>query len=102
MRQTINTSTTCVTPSRPTGGAVVYAAEIAQRDPERIALIEAETGEQLTFRQFEEAANRVAHLFRDFGLRQRDRVAVFMENCFEMVEVQGGAERTGLYYTLVS
>lgn len=80
----------------------MYAAEIAARDPERIALIQAETGAQLTFGEFEASANRVAHLFRELGLVRKDRVAFFMENCFEMVEAQGGAERTGLYYTLVS
>ena len=80
----------------------MYAAEVAERHPDRVALILAETGEARTYRQFEEAANQVAHFLRGCDLRRGERIAVFMENCLEMVEVQGGAERTGLYYTLVN
>ncbi|WP_257890432.1 AMP-binding protein [Rhodococcus sp. USK10] len=80
----------------------MYAAEVASRTPDRVALIMNDTGEQRTYREFEDAANQVAHLLRSYGLEPADRVAVFMTNSLQMLEVEGGAERTGLYYTLVN
>ncbi len=61
-----------------------------------------ETGETVTFAEYEAASNRVAHLLRAAGLRRGDHIAVFMENCPELLEIEGGAERTGLYYTLIN
>jgi acyl-CoA synthetase (AMP-forming)/AMP-acid ligase II len=39
---------------------------------------------------------------RTAGLDQRDHVSVFMENNPRMLEIEGAAERLGLYYTLVN
>jgi long-chain acyl-CoA synthetase len=80
----------------------VYAADIAAEYPGRTALVMGESGASVTFREFEDAANQVAQLFRAHGLARGDRVAFFMQNCLELMIVQGGAERTGLYYTLVN
>ena len=80
----------------------MYAADIAAEAPDRIALIMGETGASLTFQEFEDAANRFAQLLRAQGLTRGDRVAFFMPNSLELMEVQGGAERTGLYYTLIN
>jgi acyl-coenzyme A synthetase/AMP-(fatty) acid ligase len=80
----------------------VYAADIAADHPDLLALIMAGTGASLTFREFEDAADRFAQLLRAHGLRRGDRVAFFMPNSLELMEVQGGAERTGLYYTLIN
>ena len=44
--------------------------------------------------------NRVAQLLRAAGLRRGDHIAFFMENNPRLLEIEGGAERTGLYYTL--
>jgi acyl-CoA synthetase (AMP-forming)/AMP-acid ligase II len=60
------------------------------------------SGRTVTFKEYEERANRVAHLLRDAGLRRGDHISVFMENCPEMLEIEAAAERTGLYYTLVN
>jgi len=62
----------------------------------------ADSGETLTFGEYEAAANRAAHLFRNQGLRRRDHVAYFFENSARMLELEGAAERTGLYYTCVN
>src|SRR5437764_15235961 len=62
----------------------------------------ASSGETLTFGEHEAAANRVAHLLRDQGLKRKDHVAFFMENNPKMLVCEGGAERTGLYYTCIN
>jgi long-chain acyl-CoA synthetase len=80
----------------------VYAAQHAKEHPDQPAIIMGGTGETVTFAEFEAASNRVARLLRAAGLRRGDHIAVFMENCPELLEIEGGAERTGLYYTLIN
>ena len=80
----------------------MYAAEHARSDPDKPAIVMATSGEVVTFAEYEAAANRVAQLLRDSGLRRRDHVAIFMNNDPRMLMSEGGAERTGLYYTCVN
>src|SRR6202034_2727377 len=69
--------------------------------PDQPAIIMASSGETVTFGEFEARSNRVAHLLRDAGLRRGDHVAVFIENSPQLLEIEGGAERVGLYYSLI-
>jgi long-chain acyl-CoA synthetase len=62
----------------------------------------ATSGETLSYAQYEAAANRVAHLLRNCGLRRCDHISMFMENNPAMLVCEGGAERSGLYYTCVN
>src|SRR5580698_11590363 len=62
----------------------------------------AATGEIVTFGEYEARSNRVAHLLRDAGLRRGDHIAVFIENSPQLLEIEGGAERAGLYYSLIN
>ncbi len=80
----------------------MYAAAHAAAHPDQPAIVMATSGEVVTYRGYEEAANRMAHLLRHSGLRRGDHIAVFSENSARMLEVEGAAERTGLYYTLVN
>ncbi|WP_457819831.1 AMP-binding protein, partial [Staphylococcus aureus] len=47
-------------------------------------------------------ANQVAHLLRAQGLQRGDHVAIFMDNSARMLEAEAGAERVGVYYTLIN
>src|SRR3954451_20175133 len=62
----------------------------------------ATSGETITFGEYEARCNRLAHLYRDLGLRRGDHVAFFMENNPRMLEAEGAAERSGLYFTCVN
>src|SRR5271156_1321303 len=62
----------------------------------------ATSGEIVTFGEYEARANQAAHLLRAAGLRRGDHISVFMENNPRLLEIAGGAERTGLYYTLIN
>ena len=77
----------------------MYAGQIAQTDPDRVAFIMAATGEQCSFGEFEAASNRLAQLFREHGLREGDHVAFLMDNSLSVLVAYGAAERTGLQYT---
>src|SRR5438270_2705289 len=80
----------------------MFARQFAVSQPDRPAIIMASTGQTVTFAEYEAAANRVAQFFRDQGLKRLDHVAFFMENNPRLLECEGGAERTGLYYTCVN
>ena len=80
----------------------MYAAEHAAEHPDQPAIIMAPSGRVLTFAEYEAAANQVAHLLRETGLRRQDHMAIFMENDPAMLVTEAGAERTGLYFTPVN
>jgi acyl-CoA synthetase (AMP-forming)/AMP-acid ligase II len=81
---------------------VVFARQQAIANPDKPAIIMASSGETVTFGQFEARSNRVAHLLRAAGLRRGEHIAVFIENSPQLLEIEGGAERTGLYYSLIN
>jgi acyl-CoA synthetase (AMP-forming)/AMP-acid ligase II len=80
----------------------MYARQHAENNPDKPAIIMGTTGEAVTFAEFEARANRAAHLLRAAGLKRGDHIAILMENSIGMLEIEGGAERTGLYYTLIN
>jgi len=80
----------------------MYPPEEAKARPDDPAFIMATSGEVVTFGEYEARANRLAHLFRAQGLKWGDHVAFFMENNPRLLECEGAAERSGLYYTLVN
>jgi acyl-CoA synthetase (AMP-forming)/AMP-acid ligase II len=80
----------------------LYPGRHAVENPDKPAIVMAADGQTLTFAEYESRSNRVAHLLRDAGLQRGDHVSVFMENSSTMLEIEGGAERAGLYYTLIN
>lgn len=80
----------------------MYAGEHAKKHPDQPAIIMATSGEMVTFGEFEARSNRMAHLYRSTGLKKGDHVAFLMENNPRLLECEGGAERTGLYYTCIN
>jgi acyl-CoA synthetase (AMP-forming)/AMP-acid ligase II len=53
-------------------------------------------GRALTFRQWEERANRLANALGGLGLGKGDRVAVYAHNCLEWMEVYAACAKGGL------
>src|SRR5687768_2120697 len=74
----------------------------ARTKPDHPALVIADTGEQLTYRQLDERSNRVAQLLRSRGLNPGDKIAVMLPNCLDFPAVYWGATRSGLIVTLLS
>ncbi len=74
----------------------------AKSTPDKAALIMAETGEKLTYRQLDAVSNQGAQLFRRLGLQAGDVVAIFMENNLLYLPICWAAQRAGLYYTCIS
>ena len=68
-------------PFHATIGDLVAAA--AARDPERLAIVFFERGEQLTYAGLDRAVNRAANALRAIGIRRGTRVAVMLPNRIE-------------------
>jgi acyl-CoA synthetase (AMP-forming)/AMP-acid ligase II len=80
----------------------VYPGRHAVENPDKPAIIMATSGETISYADYERRCNRVAHLLRSAGLQRGDHISVFMENSVPMLEIEGGAERVGVYYTLIN
>ena len=74
----------------------------ARTTPDKPAVVMAESGETVTYRQLEDGANRVAQLFRKLGLKSGDHIALMLENHPRYFEICWGAHRAGLIYTAMS
>jgi long-chain acyl-CoA synthetase len=80
----------------------MYPGAHAANDPDKPALVMAETGWTQTFGELDAAANRLSRLFRALGLEPGDHVALCMENHPRYLEILWGCEYAGLVYTAVS
>lgn len=90
--------------ARPGSGTTngMYSGKHAEQHPNEPAIIFATSGETITYGDYEARCNRLAHFFRDIGLQRLDHVAFFIENNPRILEAEGAAERTGLYYTCIN
>ena len=76
--------------------------EHAQATPDKPAVILYPSGTVVTFGEREARANRLAHLFRQAGLREGDAVAILMENNEHFHMAMWAARRAGLYYVPIN
>ncbi len=80
----------------------MYPGAFARVDPERVAAVMADSGEQLTYRELDDRSRRLSRLLYDAGLRRGDVVALFTDNSLPAFEVYWAAHRCGLYLTAVN
>ncbi|MGV9719277.1 acyl-CoA synthetase [Nocardia beijingensis] len=80
----------------------MYPGAHVDRFPDKPAVIVAESGEALTYRELEENSVRLARHLHDAGLRRGDHVALLSGNDPKVYEVYWAALRTGLYITAVN
>jgi fatty-acyl-CoA synthase len=70
--------------------------------PDHPAVIMAGSGQQMTYREMDEAANRFAQLLRARGFRPDDAFAVLLENRIEYFTLIWGSQRAGTLLVPVS
>ncbi|MGC1561891.1 MAG: AMP-binding protein, partial [Bradyrhizobium sp.] len=80
----------------------MYTGKHAYLRPLQPAFIMANSGESVSYAELEARENRLAHLFRNRGMKRLDHYAIFMENNSRYLEACGAGERAGLYYTCVN
>ncbi len=76
--------------------------EHARATPGKPAVILHPSETVVSFGEMEARANRLAHAFREAGLREGDAVAVLMENNEHFHTVMWAARRAGLYYVPIN
>ena len=80
----------------------MYPGKYGAQHPDRPAFIMAESGETVSYRDYEARCNKLAHLLRARGLARLDHYAIFMENHVRYLETCGAGERAGHYYTCIN
>ena len=75
-----------------------WFAKHSDARPDKVALKEVATGRAYTYREFNQQANRVAHLLEKLGVKAGDRVAVLSSNRAEVLFVLIGATKIGAIF----
>ena len=81
----------------------MHAADLlskrAHLTPERIALVELETGERYTYEKLNERANRLANFMRDeLGVQPGDRVSILAKNSIVFIDLFYGLPKIGAIF----
>jgi long-chain acyl-CoA synthetase len=74
----------------------------ARRDPDKKALIIAETDEFITYGTLDQRCNRLSQLLRSNGISRGDHVAIFLENHIRYAEILFAALQSGVYVTPIN
>ena len=80
----------------------MYITDHARLNPDKPAMIAAETGAVVTYGQLVERSNRVLNFLRDKGLKRGDHIAILMENNLCFMDAVWAGFRCGLYVTSIN
>ncbi|MEV4144472.1 acyl-CoA synthetase [Amycolatopsis sp. NPDC049691] len=80
----------------------MYPGTHARKNPDKPAVVVAETGFIRTYGELEENSARLARVLADAGLRRGDVVAFLSDNRVECFDVYWAAMRSGLYVTAIN
>ena len=80
----------------------MYPGHWATLKPKTPAVIDAASGERLTWQQLNEQSNQVAQLLSQLGLGIGDHVSIFMENTLDFFPIAWGVMRSGMYLTCIN
>lgn len=79
-----------------------YPGDTARTQPDKPAIVIADTGRVLTYGELDRNSAALARVLVDAGLRAGDTVALLTTNTPEALEVYWGTRRAGLYITAVN
>ena len=86
----------------PTNLPDMFPGDHATSHPDKPAYIMASTGKVVTYKELDDAANRLSNLLRAAGLEVGDHIAICMENHERYMELIWGCHYAGLIYTACS
>jgi acyl-CoA synthetase (AMP-forming)/AMP-acid ligase II len=81
---------------------VAHPWQYQQCQPDKVAVIIADTGETLTYGEMMERADRCASLLGELGCATGDTIAILAENNAAYAELCWAAKNSGLFYACVS
>ena len=80
----------------------MYPGLHARTTPDKPAVILADSGEAVTYRELDHNSAALATVLHDAGLRSGDVVAVLSDNAAQVFDVYWAALRSGLYITAIN
>ncbi len=80
----------------------MYPGHWATVKPTTPAVIDAASGEQVTWLELDQRSNQVAQLLESLGLGAGDHVSILMENNLEYFSIAWGVLRSGMYLTCIN
>ncbi|NMO01427.1 acyl-CoA synthetase [Gordonia sp. TBRC 11910] len=80
----------------------MYPGITAQQHPNKIAVVIADSGRLITYRELDDSSAALARAFRNAGLGRGDSVALLTTNTLEALVVYWATRRVGLYVTAVN
>ncbi|MGI8738138.1 MAG: acyl-CoA synthetase [Gammaproteobacteria bacterium] len=75
-----------------------WVAKHALFTPDKVALVETDSGRRFTYREFNEWANRAANAFEALGLRPGDRIAIIAPSSVEILFTLIAATKLGAIF----
>ncbi len=85
-------------PDAPGGHLLVDQLRfMARSHSDRVAYVDLDAGAAITFREWDEASNRVARWLIDHGVAKQDRVALYMDSdhCLQWITTYAGIHKAG-------
>ncbi|NMO03586.1 acyl-CoA synthetase [Gordonia sp. TBRC 11910] len=80
----------------------MYPGTHAASTPNKPAVIVADTGKSLSYKELDDASRQLAVALHDLGLRRGDVVAMLSDNALECFVLYWAALRSGLYLTAIN
>ena len=80
----------------------MYPGHWASVKPDTPAIIDAASGEQVSWLELDQRSNQVARLLEHLGLGVGDHVSILMENNLEYLSIAWGVLRSGMYLTCIN
>lgn len=80
----------------------MYPGHWANIKPDTPAVIHAETGDVVTWRELNDRSNTIVNLLRARGVNNGDHIALLMENHLQYFDIAWAAFRSGIYITCIN
>ena len=80
----------------------MYPGSYAKTVPDRPAVVMAESGRVVTYKELDDRSSQLAQLMHGWGLCAGDHIAVLMENHPRYLEITWAGLRSGLYVTAIN
>jgi acyl-CoA synthetase (AMP-forming)/AMP-acid ligase II len=74
----------------------LHLVRAVKRYPDRIAILDYDSGKKFTYAQFNERVNRLANGLLGLGVKKGDRIAMLMPNCYQALESDAACYKTGI------
>lgn len=80
----------------------MYPGTHADQNPHKPAIVMADSGRTVTYRELEDNSSRLARALHDLGLRKGDVLAMLSDNAPQCFDLYWAALRSGVYITAIN